>query len=693
VSCNGLSDGSVTVAGAGGTSPYQYDIGAGNQTSGTFSPLAAGSYTITITDDNGCQTTVPVNITIPTVVTGAITAQTNVSCNGLSDGSVTVVGAGGTSPYQYDIGAGNQASGTFSGLATGNYTVTITDDNGCQFTVPVTITEPTILAGFITAQTNVSCNGLSDGSVTVAGAGGASPYQYDIGSGNQASGTFSGLPAGNYTITITDDNGCQFTVPVTITEPTILAGSITAQTNVSCNGLSDGSVTVAGAGGISPYQYDIGAGNQASGTFSGLPAGSYIVTITDDNGCQTTVLITITEPNILTGSITAQTNVSCDGLSDGSVTVAGIDGTSPYQYDIGAGNQASGTFSGLAAGSYTVTITDDNGCQTTVPVTITEPTLLTSSITAQTNVSCNGGSDGIVTIAGAGGTPPYQYDIGSGNQASGTFSGLAAGSYTVTITDDNGCQTTVPVTITEPTVVTGSITAQTNVSCNGLSDGTVTVAGAGGTSPYQYNIGSGNQASETFSGLPVGSYTVTITDDNGCQTTVPVNITEPNILTVSIVAQTNVSCNGLSDGTVTLAGAGGTPAYQYCINNGGACSPTQTSGTFSGLAAGNYIGHVLDDNGCSNFIGIFITEPTVLTGSITAQTNVSCNGLSDGSVTVAGAGGTSPYLYDIGSGNQTSGTFSGLSAGNYTVTITDDNGCQTTVPVTITEPIVLTGSM
>ena len=343
------------------------------------------------------------------------------------------------------------------------------------------------------------------------------------------------------------------------------------------------------------YSIDGGA-TQVSGTFSGLAEGSYTVTILDDNGCTEDVPVTITEPTELTGAITAQTNVDCNGNSTGEVTVAADvgSGTAPYLYstDGGVTTQVSGTFSGLAEGSYTVTIVDDNGCTEDVPVTITEPTDLTGAITAQTNVDCNGNSTGEVTVAAdAGtGTSPYLYSIdGGATQVSGTFSGLAEGAYTVTIVDDNGCTEDVPVTITEPTDLTGAITAQTNVDCNGNSTGEVTVAAdvGSGTAPYLYSIdGGATQVSETFSGLAEGSYTVTIVDDNGCTEDIPVTITEPDELTGAITSQTDLGCNGNTTGEVTVAAdAGtGTAPYLYSIDGGA----TQVSGTFSGLAEGSY---------------------------------------------------------------------------------------------------------
>ena len=625
---------------------YSIDGGA-TQVSGTFSGLAEGSYTVTIVDDNGCTEDVPVTITEPDDLTGAITSQTDLGCNGNTTGSVTVAAdAGtGTAPYLYSIdGGATQVSGTFSGLAEGSYTVTIVDDNGCTEDVPVTITEPTDLTGAITAQTNVDCNGNSTGEVTVEAdvGSGTAPYLYSIdGGATQVSGTFSGLAEGSYTVTIVDDNGCTEDVPVTITEPTDLTGAITAQTNVDCNGNSTGEVTVeADAGtGTSPYLYSIdGGATQVSGTFSGLAEGSYTVTIVDDNGCTEDVPVTITEPTDLTGAITAQTNVDCNGNSTGEVTVAADagTGTSPYLYSIdGGATQVSGTFSGLAEGSYTVTIVDDNGCTEDVPVTITEPDDLTGAITSQTDLGCNGNTTGSVTVAAdAGtGTAPYLYSIdGGATQVSGTFSGLAEGSYTVTIVDDNGCTEDVPVTITEPTDLTGAITAQTNVDCNGNSTGEVTVEAdvGSGTAPYLYSIdGGATQVSGTFSGLAEGSYTVTIVDDNGCTEDVPVTITEPTDLTGAITAQTNVDCNGNSTGEVTVeADAGtGTAPYLYSIDGGA----TQVSGTFSGLAEGSYTVTIVDDNGCTEDVPVTITEPTDLTGAITAQTNVDCNGNSTGS--------------------------------------------------------------
>src|SRR5204862_81566 len=281
--------------------------------------------------------------------------------------------------------------------------------------------------------------------------------------------------------------------------------------------------------------------------------------------------VTITQPaSALGSSISSQTNVACFGNSTGSVTAAGSGGTAPYSYAIdGTTFGASGTFSNLAAGGYTITVKDANGCTTTQPVTITQPAAaLGSSISSQTNVACFGGSTGSVTVAGSGGTSPYTFSKDGVNfGASGTFGSLAAGSYTITVKDGNDCTTTQSVTITQPASALGSsITSQTNVACFGGSTGSVTVAGAGGTSPYTYSIdGTHFSSSGTFNSLAAGSYTVTVKDANGCIATTGATVTTPPPI-VSSSTKTNPQCHGQL-GSMTVTFSGGTPGYQCSKDN------------------------------------------------------------------------------------------------------------------------------
>ncbi len=672
VSCYGESDGSATVEASGGTTPYSY-LWSDGQTTATATGLAAGPYTVTITDAHNCTTECNVTITQPDELMCEITGSTNVSCYGESDGSATVEASGGTTPYSY-LWSDGQTTATATGLAAGPYTVTITDAHNCTTECNVTITQPDELMCEITGSTNVSCYGESDGSATVEASGGTTPYSY-LWSDGQTTATATGLAAGPYTVTITDAHNCTTECNVTITQPDELMCEITGSTNVSCYGESDGSATVEASGGTTPYSY-LWSDGQTTATATGLAAGPYTVTITDAHNCTTECNVTITQPDELMCEITGSTNVSCYGESDGSATVEASGGTTPYSY-LWSDGQTTATATGLAAGPYTVTITDAHNCTTECNVTITQPDELMCEITGSTNVSCYGESDGSATVEASGGTTPYSY-LWSDGQTTATATGLAAGPYTVTITDAHNCTTECNVTITQPDELMCEITGSTNVSCYGESDGSATVEASGGTTPYSY-LWSDGQTTATATGLAAGPYTVTITDAHNCTTECNVTITQPDELMCEITGSTNVSCYGESDGSATVEASGGTTPYSYLWSDG------QTTATATGLAAGPYTVTITDAHNCTTECNVTITQPDELMCEITGSTNVSCYGESDGSATVEASGGTTPYSY-LWSDGQTTATATGLAAGPYTVTITDAHNCTTECNVTITQP-------
>lgn len=686
VSCFGGTNGTATVTAGGGTPTYSYSWAPSGGTGATASALAAGTYTVTVTDNNGCTATATTTIAQPTIITATM-SSTPASCFGGTNGTATVLAGGGTPGYSYVWAPSGGTGATASALAAGTYTVTVTDLNGCTRIASVTVAQPTLLS---VSTTNVSSTcGLANGSATATASGGTIAYSYAWAPSGGSGSTASGLAAATYTVTVTDANGCTATSSTTVADLSGLVASITAQTNVSCFGGSNGSVTITASGSTSPYTYSIngGATFQVSGTFSSLTAGPYTIIAKDANGCTVSIPVTITQPSALSGAITAQTNVLCNGASTGSVTVAGSGATPSYTYSInGSPFGVSGTFSSLAAASYTVTVMDNNSCTVTVPVTITQPTLLTASITSQTNNICFGGTAGSVTITAAGGTSAYTYSLSGGpSQPTGTFGSLAAGSYTVTVTDANGCIATVPVSITQPTQVSVSATF-VNATC-GAANGSITATGANGTPSYTYSInGTTFQVSGTFSALAAGTYTITVKDANGCTNTTSVSIIDLSGLTASITAQTNVSCFGGSNGSVTVTASGSSGPYSYSFN-GGAFSG---SGTFTGLSAGTFTVTSQDGNGCTVTTIVTITQPTILNGVIAAQTNVSCFGGSNGSVTVSASGGAGSYTYSINGGPfGPSPTFIGLIAGSHTITINDVNGCSFVIPLSITQPTVL----
>ncbi len=682
--CSGGDNGRATVSAASGNSPYTYSWSATGGTGSTGTGLSAGTYTVTVTDNGGCTAAATVTITEPPPLTAPIGVITNELCNGGTNGSATVTAGGGVSPYSYiwaSIG-GTNATGT--GFSAGTYTVTITDNNLCTATASVTITEPPAIS-LSTTSTTATC-GNNNGTATVNSTGGTLPYTYLWSSGGQTNPTATGLTAGNYTITITDNNNCTQTSTVAVSSTSNLTVTITDSTGATCNGGSDGTSTVSTSGGTSPYTYSwvSAGGTNAMGT--GLSAGTYTVTVTDNGGCTAIATVTITEPPPITPTISASTNEFCNGGTTGSATVNASGGTSPYTYSWVPAGGTNATGTGLSAGTYTITVTDNGGCTAIATVTITEPPVLTATMGIATNELCNGGTNGAATVTAAGGTPAYTYTWAPAGGSNATGTGFSAGTYTVTLTDNNGCMSTASVTITGPAPISLT-TSSTQATC-GVNNGTVGVIAANGTSPYTYLWATGGQATATATGLSIGIYTITVTDNNGCIQTATAIVTSTSGLAANISTSTNVSCNGGSDGSATVNTTGGTSPYTYAWAPAGGSNATGT-----GLGAGTYTVTVTDNGGCTAVASVTITEPPILTAAMGNPTNLTCNGANNGSAIVTASGGTSAYTYSWAPTGGANATANNLSAGTYTVTITDNNGCTATATVTITEPPPVVATM
>jgi aminopeptidase-like protein len=500
----GNSNGSIDLTVSGGTPAYTYNWGGGVTTQDR-SNLAAGTYTVTVTDANNCTKTI--SATVNNTGGPSVTeTHVNVLCYGASTGSIDISVSGGTAPYTYNWGGGITTQDR-SNLAAGNYCVTVSDANACTAVLCVNITQP---ADLVPSEThvNVLCNGANTGSIDVSVTGGVSPYTYNWGGGITTQDR-SNLAAGTYTVTVTDANNCTKTLSATITQPSALTVTET-NVDVLCNGASTGSIDVSVSGGTSPYTYNWGGGVTTQDR-TGLAAGTYTVTVTDANNCTKTLSATITEPSALSVTET-HVNVLCNGASTGSIDVSVSGGTSPYTYNWGGGITTQDR-TGLAAGTYTVTVTDANNCTKTLSATISQPPAL---VVTETNVDvlCFGNSTGSIDVSVSGGTSPYTYNWGGGITTQDR-TGLAAGTYTVTVTDANNCTAkTVSATITQPPAL---VVTETNVDvlCFGNSTGSIDVSVSGGTAPYTYNWG-GGITTQDRSNLAAGTYTVTVTDANNC---------------------------------------------------------------------------------------------------------------------------------------------------------------------------------
>ncbi len=689
VICFGACDGTGTAGGVVGVGAftYQWDAAAGNQTTATASGLCPGTYTCTVSDADGCFTSVTATIAEPPLLVTDITNFGHVTCNGACDGYAEVDVVGGTGPYSYDWGAAG-ATQQVTNLCAGTYTVTVTDANGCVSSSNVVISQPSPL-GVTASSSNNSCYQSCDGTASVSVSGGTAPYNYQWDNPTFATtANVNGLCAGTWTCTITDANGCSITQSVIITEPSLLSVAVNSITNANC-GQSNGEICISSIGGVAPFTY---AWNDPSNTttacLTGVPANCYQITVLDANGCSadsTICVDDITGPDVTVGAIT---DVSCFAAGDGSMdfNVTSVTGGLNYEFYDAAGNLMSSglpVYTNLDGGSYYLQVTDAAGCIGQDIGFIAEPNALNSAVTSSANVTCNAACDGQAMVSVSGGSTPYTISWNDPtNQTTNLATGLCAGTWAATVTDDNLCTTTATIVITEPDPL--AVSSVTNdVSCNGGNDGLINLSVTGGTPAYNYLWSPPASSGSLGSSLSAGNYVIDISDQNGCQLQTTITINEPPLLTLgfSAVNSTCSQCNG----SASINVSGGTGPFTYLWLNGGS---NPNAATNTQLCPGTHDVVVTDANGCSETIIVTINDEPAPTIAGMSFTQPSCNGLSDGTATVAALGGTGvlSYLWDAAAGSQSSATASGLAAGTYCVTVYDVNNCQATNCVTVTEP-------
>ena len=669
VSCYGAANGSATVIPTSNGS-YSYSWTNGG-TSATINNLTPNTYTVTVTDGNGCTKSGSVSITQPTAL-GLSISNTAVSCKNGSTGIVTANPSGGTSPYSYAWSNGATTQ-TVNNLTAGMYNVTITDANGCTKTGSATVTEPTELM-LTSSSVPVKCKGESNGSASVVASGGTAPYTYSWDKGARTS-TLSNVSAGNYTVTVTDGNGCTKSTTVTVIEAaTLLTITGTPTTAIKCNGGNDGvaSVNVTGGAGNYSYTWTTKASTQ---TISNLSVGEYGISVLDAYGCVRNASVIITQSTLLMLS-TSSVAVKCKNGNDGSATINVNGGISPYTYVWNTG-ATTASISNLVAGTYNVTVTDANNCSKTTSVVVTEPALVVLSMSSVA-VKCKNGNDGSATVNVTGGTAGYSY-LWSTGLITPTINNLVTGTYSVTVTDANNCAKNSTITVTEPTelMISGSSVA---VKCKNGNDGNATITATGGTAPYSYLWDKGATRTSTLSNVSAGTYKVTVTDANNCVKNINVVVTEPTALSIS-TSNVAVKCKSGNDGSVTVTATGGTTPYTYLWSNGA------TTSTATNLTVGTYNIRVTDANGCLQTASVIISEPTelIVTGNSVA---VKCKNGNDGSATINVNGGISPYTYVWNTG-ATTASISNLVAGTYNVTVTDANNCVKSITIVVIEPTEL----
>ena len=592
--------GTATTTASGGTGTLTYNWAPSGGTNATANNLAAGTYTCTITDANGCTQTASAIVTTVNAPSATIQSQTDALCNGGNTGTATVNATGGTPGYTYawsPIG-GSNATGT--GMTAGNYTCTITDAAGCTTTQAITITEPTAISASATA-TPATCN-TNTGTATAIASGGTGTLTYSWAPSGGTAAIENNLAAGIYTVTVTDANGCFTTATANVSSAGGPATSVQSTGNVLCNGGSTGSGTVSATGnGPFTYAWSPSGGNAASAT--GLTAGLYSISVTDTNGCVTIQTLTITEPVALASNPTS-TSATC-GNSNGTADAVASGGTGAYTY-VWSNSQTSATISNLAGGSYSVTVTDANGCTTTSTVVVANTGAPVVTLQSSSNISCFGGTTGTATVNATGGSAPYTYAWSPSGGNAATASGLSAGTYTVTVTGSNGCVQTQTLTLTQPTAM--AVTTTSSPEDCGDGSGSAVAGTSGGTPGYTY-VWSNSSTNDTISNLSAGTYTVTVTDANGCTSTSTVAV----INTGSATANAGTSVTIIAGQTAQLTGTGGL-TYSWSPSATLSCA-TCANPIANPTVTTTYTLTVMDANGCS------------ATDTVTVYVDISCGEL------------------------------------------------------------------
>jgi hypothetical protein len=624
VTTTGGSNGTATAVPVGGTSPYSYLWTPGGQTTITATGLIAGSYSVLVTDFNGCTATANTTVGSPACSIAVSASAGSILCNGgTTTLTATTTGASGAVEYSLNGGA-YQPGNTFTVNAAGSpYTVTAREvsNPSCSATSSaVVVSQPTALSVSGSVSTPIAIIG-GTGAITVSATGGTGVISYVITSGTSintsgaSSGVFTSLLAGSYTFTATDANGCTaVSAAVVLADPSVVPLTATfVKKNLSvCGGSNDGSITVTPTGGTAPYSYSwsgfsgpnqtaFTAGNVA--TISGLNYGFYSVTVTDAS-FNTFVISNINVQFAFAVFVTSSGSISSSCANTGSIILYGNAGVQPYTYSIdGINYQASNSFTGLATGTYIGYIKDAAGCVSTKPnIFIGVAPAITVIPFSRTASSC--ANDGSIQIFKSGGISPFTYSLDNVTyQVSNTFLNLPAGVYTAWVKDATGCTGSQSVTVAQGVALSVSAVKYNTSSCT--NDGAIRATATGGFAPYTYSIdGIAFQSSYVFAGLGAGSYTVTVKDAKNCLGTTNVTI-EVNPIVVTAFTVNASSCAS-ANGSIQLFRAGGVGPYMYSLDG----NTYQASPIFNNLTPGSYTGYVKDSKNCVGELAGIVVGPT-----------------------------------------------------------------------------------
>jgi hypothetical protein len=693
VSCPGKNDGSILLNVFGGSPPYQYSWSHGISTPFTGN-LASGFYSVTITDKKNCQI-VLVNIAVkqPAPLSIQTIQSKQPGCFGGSDGSIQVAGAGGTKPYSFAWGNGGSGN-TLTNLSAGNFTVTVTDAKGCTYSTTLSLSEPPPLNVQVGNITKPSCNGVEDGSISISVTGGSGGYTYDWNNGTSYA-NLTNVGAGCYQVTVSDMKGCTATSDsLKITGVETLQVFIDKQ-NPTCVGINNGWIQLFVMNGNNPpYEFYWEDGIPGSPALSNLSPGQYNVTIADANGCISDTSIVLVAPQVLSVSASLIAP-ACFGDANGQICLSVTQGTQPYQVSWNTG-QVGACVSALSPGFYVATVTDANGCKIFKELPyLSAPVPLELTVETVESIACHGGEEGSIDIHVTGGTSPYYFQWSNGSTTE-DLKELSAGTYVVTVVDANNCvETSAVIEVSSPAPLNIYAVGIEVSSCQSVQFDSICLEVTGGVAPYIYSWNNGDNGA-CLVGAPVGDYVVTVTDAAGC-TQELMSIKVPESISILSVTQKptgkEIVCAGNADGALAIVVEGGAKPYQYIWSNGKKGISNDSILILNNLSPADYRVTVTDNFGCTKVSGwLTVSSPPALLVNIPGSQikHVSCKGGLNGAININVNGGKVPYKFywEDASGDSIANSedLTGLKAGHYFLTVTDEMGCSTSTTATVMEP-------
>lgn len=680
IDCATASNAALSVSTNGGKAPFTYQWSDDNITGESAENLAAGTYSVTISDAVGATQTAEIAIEAPTPLTVTITAKSPAS-TGNADGKAEAKVDGGTGSYTYSWDNGTNTA-TAKNLAPGTRSVTITDENGCTASAEIDISEDILpLVATTNLQREIDCQGANTAAVTIDVNGGKAPFTYAWDKSELEGASANNLAAGTYNVVVTDATGTDANLTIEIEEPDAI-NAVASVSSPASTGNADGVAVIKAEGGAGGFSYEWDNGENKA-TAKKLAPGVHSVTVTDKNGCSVESSVEISEDILpLTVTIEQTQDLDCNGAASAVAQVTVRGGKQPFEYAWNDSNLKGENINQLAAGNYELTVTDVEGTTQTATILIKEPTALSASAKVNASASTDN-EDGKATVKADGGTGKYTY-LWSNGETTAAAEKLAPTNHTVTVTDENGCTTTAEVSITEdilPLAVT--LTETGKINCSGESTAGLKVDISGGKQPFSTQWNQNNLSGENPTNLIGGTYAVTVTDATGTTATAMVNVVEPEPLelTATVISAANTNA---TDGRATAVATGGSGEFNYQWDNG------ETAAAAQNLAPGKHSITVTDSNGCTANVAIDISEDVKeLAFGFRQTTPIECAGATSAGLSVEVTGGKSPFTYQWNDSSLSGAEVSNLGAGNYAVTVTDASGQSLNAAIDIEEPASL----